>query len=145
MKTCFAAILFALASLTYAHAAVPVPAGVLPGVSPQAACYQVYAGTQGVPVLGPCTTANLQTTVSCSTSGTAVFAEVSQNPNNKKVLVQLTACLGTASYTYPTPFTVTPSIYASSSVAAGIITTNTTTSMTVTGTTSTGSIYNEAY
>jgi hypothetical protein len=147
MKKLFLALSFLLFGLghSFAQANVPVSPGVLPGVPPQAACYQTYAGTQGVPVLGPCTTANLQTTVNCSTSGTAVFAEVSQNPNNKRVLVQLNACLGTASYTLPTPFTVTPSIYASNTVAASVITTNTTTSMTVTGATTTGSIYTETY
>jgi hypothetical protein len=145
----FGLILFSLAffsgTTVLAQNNIPVAPGMLPGVTPQAACYQTYAGTQGAFVFVPCTTANLQTTVNCSTSGTAIFAMVSQNPNNKRVLIQLNACLGTASYTYPTVFTVTPSIYASNNVAASVITANTTTAMTVTGATTTGSIYTEAY
>lgn len=125
----------------------PVAPGALPGVAPQAACYQNYpaAATQNVPILGPCTTSNLQTTVNCSTSGTAIFAETAQNPNNKRVMVTMAACLGTASYTYPTAFLVTPSIFASNNVAATIVSADTTTAMTVTGTTTTGTIYIEAY
>lgn len=86
-----------------------------------------------------------QTTVSCSTSGTAIFSEPLQGSSDKKVLIHLTACLGTASYTYPTAFTNTPSIYASNNVAATILTSLSSTAVTVTGATSTGSIFLEDF
>lgn len=145
MKRTILAISLLVMSLMPAFADTPQPAGVLPGVAPQATCYQTYPGTPQTPVLGPCTTSNAQTTVNCSTSGTAIFAETAQNPNNKRVMVTMAACLGTASYTYPTAFTVTPSIFASNNVAATIVSADSTTAMTVTGTTTTGTIYIEAY
>jgi hypothetical protein len=89
--------------------------------------------------------AGTQTTVSCSTSGTAIFAQPEQGSHDKKVLIHLTACLGTASYTYPVAFTNTPSIYASNNVAAGVLTSVSTSAVTVTGATSTGSIFLEDY
>ena len=57
----------------------------------------------------------------------------------------MTACLGTASYTYPTAYTNTPSVYASNNVAAGIVTSISTSAVTVTGATSTGSLVLEDY
>lgn len=86
-----------------------------------------------------------QTTVSCSTSGTAVFSQPEQGSSDKKVLIHMAACLGTASYTFPTAFTNTPSVYASNNVAASVATTVSTTAVTVTGATTTGSLVLEDY
>jgi len=86
-----------------------------------------------------------QTTVSCSTSGTAVFSQPDQGSSDKKVLIHMAACLGTASYTFPTAFTNTPSVYASNNVAASIATSVSTTAVTVTGATTTGSLLLEDY
>jgi hypothetical protein len=87
----------------------------------------------------------LQTTVSCSTSGTAVFSETLQGVSDKKVLIHLAACNGTASYTYPVAFTNTPSVYGSNNVAASIATSVSTSAVTVTGAPSTGSLMIEDY
>ena len=86
-----------------------------------------------------------QTSVSCSTSGTAVFSQPEQGASNKKVLIHLAACLGTASYTYPTAFTNSPSCYASSLIACTVAGTISSTAVTVTGATSTGSLVLEDY
>jgi hypothetical protein len=86
-----------------------------------------------------------QTTVSCSTSGTAIFSQPEQGASDKKVLIHMAACLGTASYTYATAFTNTPSVYASNNVAASIATSVSTTAVTVTGATTTGSLILEDY
>lgn len=83
-----------------------------------------------------------QTTVNCSTSGTAVFSQPFVGGADKKVVVQQNACLGTASYTFPTAFTVAPSAYGALSATA---TTVSTTAVTITGSTSTGSVMLEAY
>lgn len=86
-----------------------------------------------------------QTTVSCSTSGTAVFSEPEQGASDKRVMIHLAACIGTASYTYPTAFTNTPSCFASSLVACTVAGTISTSAVTVTGTTSTGALVLEDY
>lgn len=86
-----------------------------------------------------------QTTVGCSTSGSALFSQPEQGASDKKVLIHMSACNGTASYTYPTAFTNTPSIYGSNNVAASIATSVSTTAVTVTGATTTGSLVLEDY
>lgn len=101
------------------------------------------AGT--MTVTGPIATSAAQTTVSCSTSGSAIFSEPAQGASEKRVLVHLATCVGTASYTFPTPFTNAPSVYASNNVAAAIATSVSSTAMTVTGATTTGSLLLEDY
>jgi hypothetical protein len=103
-------------------------------------------GVQGNTVAGNAINpTSAQTTVSCSTSGSAIFSEPMQGSSDKKVLIHLSACLGTASYTYPTAYTNTPSCYASSGLACSLLTSTSTTAVTVTGATSTGSIFLEDY
>ena len=86
-----------------------------------------------------------QTTVNCSTSGTAIFSMPEVGASYKKVMIHLTACLGTASYTYPTDFMITPSVFASNNVAATVVTSISNAAVTVTGTTSTGALIIEDY
>lgn len=86
-----------------------------------------------------------QTTVSCSTSGSAIFSQPMQGTSDKRVLIHLSACIGTASYTYPVAYTNTPSCYASSALACSLLTSTSGTAVTVTGATSTGSIFLEDY
>ena len=86
-----------------------------------------------------------QTTVNCSTSGTAVFSQPLQGTSDKKVVIHLAACNGTASYTFPTAFINTPSVFASNNVAAAIATSVSTSAVTVTGAPSTGALILEDY
>jgi len=87
--------------------------------------------------------ASTQTTVSCSTSGSAVFSEPEQGSSYKKVVVYENACVGTASYTYPTAFAHTPQVLSQS--LASTATTVTATAVTVTGSTSTGFLDLDGY
>ena len=86
-------------------------------------------------VNGPVASNATQTTVNCSTSGTVVFSEPFDGPSYKQVVAHENACLGTASYTFPRPFTNTPdSLGANAAKHTAISTTATT----ITGTTTTG-------
>lgn len=76
-----------------------------------------------------------QSTVNCSTSGSVVFSQAEQGTSRKLVTIYENACVGTASYTYPTAFSFAPQVI-SQSLASTISATATT--VTVTGTTSTG-------
>jgi hypothetical protein len=86
-----------------------------------------------------------QQTVNCSTSGTVIFSEPFQGASDKKVLIHMAACIGTASYTFPAAFTNIPSVYASNNVAASIATSVSITAVTVTGATTTGSLVLEDF
>ena len=97
----------------------------------------------GVYTYGAVNTSAAQTTISCSTSGTAVFSEPFAGSSYKRVLIYLNACSGTASYTYPTAFTFTPQVLSQS--LATTATTVTAASVTVTGAPSTGFLSLEGY
>lgn len=84
-----------------------------------------------------------QTTVSCSTSGTAVFSQPEAGPSYKKIVVHEAACTGTASYTYPAAFSFAPQVLSQS--LAGTVTTISTTAVTITGSTSTGFLDLDGY
>jgi hypothetical protein len=113
-----------------------------------------------LPTSGPVTTAvqtvstpavsiaSLQTVVNCATSGTATFSMPLQGATDKRVVVHLAACVGNASYTYPTAFTNIPGIFPSTTLAPsmpGLVPSNTTTAVTISGSTSTGTILFEDF
>jgi len=89
---------------------------------------------------------NTQTTsVTGSTSGTAVFSEPFYQPGYKKVMIVCSSLVGTASYTFPTAFTTTPVALATSGPATSVVTSLSTTAVTVTGATTTGALILEGY
>jgi hypothetical protein len=122
--------------------ALQVPQGVLPTTD-----NSKNSGQFNLRWLGVYTYANYnyatQTTVSCSTSGSAIFSQPERGSSYKKIVIYQNACLGTASYTYPTAFTNTPQILSQSLVSQ--VTSVSTTAVTVTGATSTGFANLEGY
>lgn len=86
-----------------------------------------------------------QTTVSCSTSGTAVFSEPYAGASDKKVLINLASCNGTATYTFPVAYTTSPGVFTSSTVSSVLVSSLSNTAVTITGTTSVGMIIIEGY
>lgn len=86
-----------------------------------------------------------QTTVSCATSGSAIFSEPLQGGSDKKVLIHLSACLGAASYTYPLAFTNTPGVFVSGSLSSSLASSISASAVTITGATSTGTLILEDY
>ena len=84
-----------------------------------------------------------QSTVSCSSSGNVVFSQPEQGSSYKKAVVYENACVGTASYTFPTAFSHTPQVLSQSLGATA--TSVSATAVTITGTTSTGFLDLDGY
>ncbi len=99
-------------------------------------------GIQGYPVIEG---EGAQTHVSGSTSGDAYFSQPHIGPNYKKVVVRLTALVGTASYTFPNSFTDVPAILTTNQVGAAVVTSLSASAMTVTGATTSGFLFLEGY
>jgi hypothetical protein len=106
---------------------------------------EAFEVTGSVKITGSFKPASPQTTVNASSSGTVVFSQPHQGPSNKKVIIYCNAAVGTASYTFPTPFSHTPAIIDTNGPAASVITSLSTTAVTVTGATTTGIIILEGY
>jgi len=90
-------------------------------------------------------TVTTETSVTGSTSGTAKFSQAASDPLFKRVIVYCTALVGTASYTFPTPFAHTPVVLTTGGLAGSKATALSATAMTVTGTTDTGFLIVEGY
>lgn len=86
-----------------------------------------------------------QTSVGGSTSGTALFSQPERGTSYKKVIIYLSALVGTASYTFPSPFIHTPVVLTTNSLASSIVTTLSMTTVTVTGVTTTGILIIEGF
>lgn len=97
----------------------------------------------GVNALVPIFNSAAQTVVNCATSGTATFSQPEQGSSYKVVMVHVAACLGAASYTFPTAFSFAPQVVAQT--LTSLAGTPSTTAVTITGTTSTGFIELNGY
>jgi hypothetical protein len=71
-------------------------------------------------------------TVNCSTSGTVIFREPMQGAGYEHVVAYMSACVGTASYTFPTAFANTPDSFVGSAATGATVTALSTTAMTIT-------------
>ena len=99
--------------------------------------------SQGLAVAGATALNTAVAWVSASTSGSASFVEPFNGSAYKRVNIYCAAALGTASYTFPTPFINTPVVITTSGPASSVVTSLSTTAVTVTGATTTGPIFIE--
>jgi len=110
--------------------------------------YQIMLGNTSirqVKTFGSIATEKSKSTVNGSTSGSAQFVMPFDGGSYKKVIIYCNALNGTASWTFPKPFTYTPVVLSTSGLPASLVTSLTTTSVTVTGTNSTGFLIIEGY
>ena len=116
---------------------VPAP----PAGSAAAGKYLKADGTWAV----PSSSGSSQSTVSGSTSGSAVFSQPFEGASYKKVIVVLESLNGTASYIFPTPFTQIPDYFIGISASGATLTALSTTEVTISGAPSTGAIVLEGF
>jgi hypothetical protein len=110
--------------------------------------HAVDAGTN--PLVGAGAFINAtQTTVSGSTSGSAIFSQPESGTAYKRIVIYLNALSGTASYTFPVAFSHAPNVNAGQQsgflVVATVVTALSVTAVTVTGAPSTGFIILEGF
>jgi hypothetical protein len=94
---------------------------------------------------GQLSTAETQTSVNASTSGTVLFSQPFIGAYYKKIIIYCNVALGTASYTYPVAFTNTPAIISDNGPASSVVTSISNTAVTITGASTTGFIILEGY
>lgn len=118
---------------TPASSVFGIVSGPTPGTLPSSGQWGFFITplTYNVVTQGSFNSAAPQTTANCATSGTAVFSQPLQGASAKEVYVTLNACVGTASYTFPTAYTVAPSTFGSAALTA-LATSISTTAVTVT-------------
>lgn len=85
-----------------------------------------------------------QSTIGGATSGNMVCSQPFQGASYKKVVINLAALLGNASYTFPVAFAIKPDYFIGGAAASASVSVSTT-AITVTGATSTGVIILEGY
>jgi len=110
--------------------------------------YQIMLGNTSmrqVKTYGSFATERSKATVNGSTSGSAQFVMPFDGGSYKKVIIYCNALNGTASWTFPKPFTYTPVVLQTNGLPTTIVTTLTTTSVTVTGANSTGFLIIEGF
>lgn len=86
-----------------------------------------------------------QVKIAGSTSGMAIFTQVFQGVSFNKVVIYCDNLTGTATYTFPSPFTYQPAIVSTDQLAPGIITSLSLISVTITGAASTGFLFVEGF
>jgi hypothetical protein len=89
--------------------------------------------------------ASAQSSVSGSVSGTAVFQQQFIGSQSKRIMISLQALNGTASYTFPMPFSEVPDFFVGGSAAGATVTALSTAAVTVSGAPSSGVIVLEGY
>ena len=85
------------------------------------------------------------TNVSCSTSGHIKYSMPFQGATFKKVMAHVEACVGTASYTFPTTFSYNPYGVITTQSSSGSVTSISVSAITITGSGSTGMMTLEGY
>lgn len=97
-----------------------------------------------VPFFTPSVLSRPSFVVNGSISGLASFSQVQEENKPMKLIVYCNALVGTASYTFPTPFADIPTVLASIGSKKAIISSISTTSITITGESANGFIFLQA-